>query len=102
MPNVRKASRGWCWCIAVVGFAMSVYIGSYLHLSRRGMEEAERLGMPYFFYCPLADLVPYQDLPLQHSWAVFVFDPINQIDRMWFGGSTPCHGVTWGFSGPSQ
>jgi len=60
------------------------------------MAEAERFGSPYFFYCPLADVVPHQDLPSQHCWAVVVFDPLNQLDRKWFGGGTPCRGVTWG------
>jgi hypothetical protein len=101
---VARGVRTWRrlrWPAVVILF-LTVYVGSYAHLSRRGMAEAARVGSPYFFYCPVSDLVPYQDLPRQHCLAGQVFDPLNQLDRAWFGGGTPCRRVSWGLSGPTR
>jgi hypothetical protein len=99
---VAKAVRTWWWLrwAAVFCLLLAVYVGSYIYLSRRGMAEAAATGWRYFFYCPVADVVPYQNLPLQHRLALKVFDPINQLDHAWFGGGTPCHGITWGLGRP--
>jgi hypothetical protein len=82
----------------VIGLLLAVYVSSYAYLSRRGMAEAAEVGWPCFFYCPLADVVPYRNFPRQHRWAVSVYNPLNQLDRACFGGGTPCRGVTWGLS----
>lgn len=102
MEKAVQTRQRWLWLAALAGFLGVLYVGSYLYLSRRGIAEATQLGASYFFYCPIDDLVPYQDLPPQHCWAVAVFDPINHLDRAWFGGGIPCRGVTWGFSRPTQ
>lgn len=102
MAKARRKRLWWRWLAAVAGFVVVLYLCSYLHLSRRGMAEAERAGWPYFFYSPLADVVPYHDLPPQHCWAVTLFEPVNLLDRAWFSGGTPCRGVTWGLSGPPR
>jgi hypothetical protein len=101
--SVAKAVRTWrriWWLAAVVGLLLVLYVGSYVYLSRRGMAEAAAAGWPYFFYCPMADVVPYQNLPRQHRLALDLFDPLNKLDRAWFGGGQPCHGITWGFGKP--
>ncbi|HJZ54666.1 MAG TPA: hypothetical protein VKE74_06885 [Gemmataceae bacterium] len=84
--------------LAVVALLLVVYIGAYYHLSRRGMAEAQAMGFSYFFYCPVADLTPGEDLPWQHILPYVLFDPINRLDRAWFDGGTPCRGVSWGLS----
>ena len=101
MAKARR-TRLWRWLAAVGGIVVLLYVGSYLYLSRRGMAEAERAGWPYFFYCPVADVVPYHDLPPQHCCAVMLFEPVNLLDRAWFRGGTPCRRVNWGLSGPTR
>lgn len=93
-----RTGRRFRWLIAATGFALALYVASYAYLSRRGMAEAAASGWTYFFYCPLADVKPHNNLPRQHRWAVEVYAPLNRLDRAWFGGGTPCRGVTWGLS----
>ena len=86
------------WPLAVVGLLLVVYVGTYYRLSRRGMAEAQAVGFTYFFYCPVTDLTHGEDLPVQHILSCALFDPINRLDRAWFGGEIPCSGITWGLS----
>ncbi len=37
---------------AIVVCLLTVYVGGYWHLSRRGMAESKKLGVEYFFYVP--------------------------------------------------
>src|SRR5436309_2778661 len=93
-PRWRRARA----LLTVIGLFLVVYVGTYYRLSRRGMAEAEAAGMPYFFYCPLSDVSPYQNFPRQHRLSLVVFDPLNQLDRTYFGRGMPCRGITWGFA----
>jgi hypothetical protein len=85
------------WPVALIALLLVVYVGTYYRLSRRGMAEVRGTNA-FFFYCPLADLTPYEDLPWQHRISLVLFDPINQLDQAWFNGQSPCRGVTWGLS----
>src|SRR5436190_10734810 len=89
---------GWRLAVAAALALLAAYIASYAYLSRRGMAEAEATGFKYIFYCPVADLRPGEQLPAQHRVCRVVFDPINQVDRHWFGGPDPCRSVLWGLS----
>jgi hypothetical protein len=87
------------WLLLAAALALLTgYIGGYAYLSRRGMAEAEATGFTYFFYCPIADLRPGDDLPAQHRLCLPLFDPLNRLDRRWFGGRDACRCVLWGLS----
>ncbi|QEL14360.1 hypothetical protein [Limnoglobus roseus] len=88
--------------LAGLSLTFGLYVGTYYRLSRRGMAEARTVGFPYFFYCPLSDVKPYQDIPRQHVFALFAFVPLNALDRIYFGGTAPCGGITWGFTRPED
>ena len=98
-----KSTTLWRWRFlrwgVYLGLLLTLYGGSYIWLSRRGMAEIEAVGGDYFLYCPLSDL-KRKGLPLQHMIASAVFYPINQLDRAWFGGGSPCSGMTtWSLEG---
>lgn len=97
LPVPGRTRRRARLLAAALGLLLA-YVGTYVYLSRRGMAEARAIGFEFFFYCPVSDLRRYEDLPVQHGLAVAVFDPVNRVDRAWFGGGTPCRGVSWGFS----
>jgi hypothetical protein len=75
------------------------YVGSYVHLSRRGMREAQMSGLKFYFYVPLEEVAASRGNVPRHYRLVEVYRPINWIDRTFFGGSHPCTGVTWSLSG---
>jgi hypothetical protein len=77
---------------------LAVYSVSYYHLSRRGMAEARAVGSPFFFYVPMREIGPSSPGLSHHYRLREFYAPINRIDRAWFGGGTPCGGITWGLS----
>jgi hypothetical protein len=97
LPTKRRR-RLWRVVAASAAWLLVLYVGAYAYLSRRGMAEAAALGSPYFFYCPVSDIAPGEELPAQHRVCIAVFDPINQLDRRWFGGGDPCRCVLWRLS----
>ena len=93
MSNRRR--RRWPLIAGVTLGLLGIYVASYAILSRRGMAEVRGTN-GFFFYCPLADVKGGRGLPTQHILCVGLFRPINELDRLWFGGESPCRGVTWG------
>ncbi|MDB5306324.1 MAG: hypothetical protein JWO38_526 [Gemmataceae bacterium] len=71
------------------------YFGSYAVLSRRGMAEMGEHDF-VFFYVPVAEIGPESAGLSRHYWLRDFYHPINQVDHEWFGGGTPCGGITWG------
>jgi hypothetical protein len=102
---LSKSTRRWLLWGAVIAAVVAWsggYVGSYVVLSRRGMEEARQVGFPAFFYVPMRESGPSSPGLSRHYRLRSLYDPINQIDRLWFGGGTPCGGLTWGLSGTRQ
>jgi hypothetical protein len=90
-PIFEKSPVRWQWRVVFWIIALMIlYVVTYTHLSRRGMDEAKAGGYPFFFYCPNSDVVAGQELPVQHCLCLWLFSPINLIDRCCFGGSEPC------------
>jgi hypothetical protein len=87
-----------CGLIPVAALALAVYVGSYAHLSRRGMAEARAGGYPFYFYVPRAEVGPESPGLLRHYRLLRLYEPINRLDRAWFGGGSPCYGIMWGWS----
>ena len=75
-----------------------VYVGSYVHLSRRGVAEAAEYGMEGFLYVPADQVFATKDLS-QHYFFCKVYAPINWVDRALFGGPDPVRGITFDLSG---
>jgi hypothetical protein len=73
------------------------YVGSYYHLSRRGMREAKEYNMKGFLYVPANEVFETGDLS-EHDFRMRLYAPLNWLDRTLFGGDGPVGGITWGLS----
>jgi hypothetical protein len=73
------------------------YVGSYYHLSRRGMREAKVYGMKGFLYVPAQQPFAERDLS-RHDTLARLYAPLNLVDRALFGADGPGGGFTWGLS----
>lgn len=83
--------------IVAVLTLFAAYVGSYHHLSRRGMREAKAYGMKGFLYEPAEEVFAKQDLSRHHALA-WLYAPLNCVDQEVFGADGPVRGITWGFS----
>jgi len=82
---------------------LSAYVGSYTYLSRRGMRQAERSGLKFFFYVPIDDPALRRNDLSRQGQLVTIYGPLNLIDRTLFGGIHPCTGMTLTLAGkPDQ
>ena len=91
-------SRLWHWLLlALVALALVLYVGTYYHLSRRGMEEARAFHMHGFLYVPADEVFATQDLS-QHYFRMRLYAPLNWLDQTLCGGDGPVRGITWGLS----
>jgi hypothetical protein len=82
---MRRLSTGLSIILVVAAF-LTVYVGAYVVLSRRGYAEAQRYGLKGFYY------VPYEPTPRcerMHAACVVVFMPLNAIDRILGTGRPP-------------
>jgi hypothetical protein len=72
-----------------------LYVGSYVALSRRGYAEADRFGMTGFYYFTPEDTDSWR----RRNYAcVYLFWPLNAIDR-WLGtGRWPASEPLWNLS----
>jgi hypothetical protein len=95
----RKLATPWLWLstVVVLSCCFALYVGSYYHLSRRGMEEAKPLNS-FFFYVPMKEIGPDTPGLKRHYFLRRLYDPINTVDRACFGGDSPCGGITWSLS----
>jgi len=95
---VRSRFRLGLLLALVVGLLLLVpYVGTYYHLSRRGMQEARAYHLAGFLYVPADEVFATRDLS-RHSFRVRLYAPLNWLDRTLFGGDGPVRGITWGLS----
>jgi hypothetical protein len=72
-----------------------LYVGSYVALSRRGYAEADQYNMKGFYYFFPADSDAWR---LKNYSCVYLFWPLNVVDR-WLGlGRSPASEPLWGLS----
>jgi hypothetical protein len=83
--------------MTLFGLAALLYAGSYLYLSRRGVEDAKRYGLRSFLYVPLDEVLRTQDLS-GHYRRMQLYAPINALDRELFDGPDPCRCILFGLS----
>jgi hypothetical protein len=82
--------------VALLGL-FTAYVGSYYHLSRRGMQQARLYGMKGFLYEPAEEVFAKQDLSRHHTLAR-LYAPLNWLDQTLLGADGPVAGFTWGLS----
>jgi len=83
-------------CVLLIGLTLLVlYVGSYVALSRRGYAEADQYNMRGFYYFFPEDSDAWR---LKNYGCMYLFLPINAVDR-WLGlGRYPGAEPLWGLS----
>ncbi|MGL4422740.1 MAG: hypothetical protein ACRCZF_18880 [Gemmataceae bacterium] len=106
-PQPKKRRRWLRGVVLVlVGGTAVGYVGSYLHLARRGQAEAAAVGFPTFFYVPLTDLDSSGVGLERHHRRAAWYAPLSALDRAWGGAAIPptgrVRGVTLGLGTPPE
>ncbi|GEM_PF-6368668 len=88
-PDKAKAPVGRSLLIgAAVLATVLAYVGSYFCFSRRGMAEAEDVGLDGFLYVPFDAAAATEDLTRQHALAK-LYAPLNWFDRQLMDSDVP-------------
>ena len=94
MAARRWTRRQWvAFAATVVVLLLVGYVGSYAYFYRRGVAEADAVGLPYFFYAPVAEVFS-RNPSRQQEWLGPLYKPVNHLHRSWFGGRAQCSGFT--------
>jgi hypothetical protein len=88
---------GNIFALAVLLALFTIYVGSYYHLSRRGMREAKVYSMHGFLYEPAEVVFAKKDLSRHHALAT-LYAPLNIVDQAVFGADGPVRDIMWGLS----
>jgi hypothetical protein len=81
--------------LVFVALLLLLYVGSYVVLSRRGHAEADKYNIHGFYYVYPEDSRAWR---LKNYGCVYLFWPLNVVDR-WLGfGRYPASEPLWGFS----
>jgi hypothetical protein len=94
---VSNRRRFWLLLTLIVTFLLVPYVGSYYHLSRRGMEEAKAYHMHGFLYVPAEEAFSKRDLS-EHYFRMRVYAPLNWLDQTLFGSDGPVSCILFGLS----
>jgi hypothetical protein len=70
-----------------------VYVGSYLWLSRRGYEQADRWNCRGFYYLTPENTDVWRK---KNSGCVYLYAPLNDLDRGLGTGRAPASEPLWG------
>ena len=94
--EVGAVRKKWKRLLLVFGtLLLLLYVGSYLALSRRGYAEADQYHMKGFYYFFPEDSDAWR---LKNYACVYLFWPLNVVDR-WLGfGRYPAAEPLWGLS----
>jgi hypothetical protein len=85
--------RRWVLAALAVVLVMSVaYVGSYYHISRRGMREAKPLKMKGFLYIPVEEVTAEESMSRHYTLARF-YAPANALDQVLTGAEGPVRGI---------
>src|SRR5688572_12464389 len=85
---------------AWVGLVVTtLYVGSYLALSRRGFADADRENIKGFYFFPAADTTAWRVL---HGGCVLLYYPLIQVDRLIGTGRHPASEPLWGLEACGQ
>ena len=101
LPISRAEAKRLRWwtepAFVLASILLIAYAGSYFHLSRRGLREAELYHMHSFFFVPLQEVAETKDLS-RHFFRMRLYAPLSWVDRVLFDTKVPCRGVMWGWS----
>jgi hypothetical protein len=87
--------KKWKRLLLVFAALLVLYVGSYVALSRRGYAEADQYNELGFYYFSLEDSWAWR---LKNYGCVYLFWPLNAVDR-WLGlGRGPASEPLWGLS----
>jgi hypothetical protein len=85
--------------LVVAGLLFGVYVGLYVGLSRQGYTEAEQYNLVGFYYFTPEESASWR---IRNYTCVFLFWPLNVVDR-WLGfGKYPASEPLWGLSAPTR
>jgi hypothetical protein len=93
----RKCIRLGSLCL---GILLTLYVGSYYVLSRRGFREADELKWHGFYF-----VNPPRDSPTWRRWnysLVTFYSPLIWIDNALGTGRTPASEPMWGLGGGEE
>jgi len=79
----------------VVALLVAVYVASYLWLSRRGYDEADRWSCKGFYYFTPDDSKSWR---VKNYGCAAAFAPLNALDRALGNGRSPAAEPLWGLS----
>lgn len=91
--TVRRLILG----VSLLTFSLS-YVGSYYHLSRRGIREAAEYGTNQFLYVPMKEFVAKETPSKQQIFTTLYF-PLNWLDQKLFGAPEPIRCFIWRLTG---
>lgn len=83
--------------IFLVGL-QAAYLGSYAALYYRGVSEADAVGLKYFFYVPVADVVEARGTTRRHLVLMALYEPVNDLHSRQLGGRSACRCILFGLS----
>jgi hypothetical protein len=79
----------------VIALVLAAYLGTYVWLSRRGYAEADQQSMDGFFYFSPENSAAWR---YKNYGCVFLFWPLNEVDRALGLGRYPSSEPLWGLS----
>jgi hypothetical protein len=81
--------------LVLIGLVLTVYVGLYAWLSRRGYAEADQFRIKGFYYFSPADSDTWR---AKNYGCAALFAPLNAIDRAFGWGRGPASEPLWGLS----
>jgi hypothetical protein len=81
--------------VAGLALLLAIYVGSYLWLSRTAYAEADRYHMKGFYYFTPE---PANSWRFKNYGCMFLFWPLNCVDRLLGCGRPPANEPLWGLS----
>src|SRR5258708_825256 len=94
---MAKNGRTWWWRVAIAVVVLrDVYVGSYAVLYYRGVSEMNAVGLRFFFYVQIAEVVEVRRVTRRHVLLAALYEPLNNLHGRWLGGRSACRNITFG------
>lgn len=90
---MQKKWKRYLWVLGTL--LLLVYVGSYIVLSRRGYAEADQYNIKGFYYRYPVDSDAWR---LKNYGCMYLFWPLNVVDRCLGLGRYPASEPLWGLS----
>ncbi len=88
MKNTSTSTRNSWLATALLCGAVAIYVGSYVALRNRSIQQASQLGVDGLLYDSVNHIAITEDLGTHHVLS-YLFAPLNVIDQVLFGGPAP-------------